>query len=164
MRCAQRFCSARNCGNWYSVVSRAYLPQGIPGLDCVLTGMATLRVCALRGHHGPCSYCASGIWSASCFCGFYFICDSCYVPYCMPCSCCMPCPALVVYPDCPWSLNIPSRGFRALHVGRDPGRGRLWGRPVEGSWLICIAPHPAEMTATWPLSDQSTVGIGGPSP
>ena len=76
----------------------------------------------------------------------------------------MPCPALVVYPNCPWSSNVPGHGFHALHVGLDPGWARLWGQPVEGSWLICIAPHPVEMTATWPLSDQSAVCIGGPSP
>ena len=74
------------------------------------------------------------------------------------------CPALAVYPDCPWSLNVPGHGFPTLHVGRDPGWGHLLGLPVEGSWLICIAPHPAETTANWPLSDQSTVGVGGPSP
>ena len=76
----------------------------------------------------------------------------------------MTCPDLAVYPDCPWSSNIPNCGFCTLHVGHDPGWGRLWGQPVEGSWLICVAPHPVEMTAAWPLSDQSTVGVGGPSP
>ena len=76
----------------------------------------------------------------------------------------MPCPALVVYPACPWSLNVPGRSFRAPHVGHDPRWRRLRGRPVEGSWLICIAPHPAETTVAWPWSDQSAVGIGGPSP
>ena len=150
MRHAQRFFSAHNCGNWYLVVGRAYLPQGIPGSGCVLTGMTTLQVCALHGRHSSCSYCTSGFYSASCFCcicSFYFVCDSCYVPYCAPCSCCTPCPALVVYPACPWSLNIPGHGFRAPHVGCDPGWGHLWGQPVEGSWLVCVAPHPAEMTA-----------------
>ena len=76
----------------------------------------------------------------------------------------MPCPALVVYPACPWSFNIPGHSFCAPHVGLDPRQGRLRGWPVEGSWLICIAPHPAEMTVTWPRSDQSAVGIGGPGP
>ena len=145
------------------MVGGAYLPQVIPGSGCMLAGMTTLRVCALCGHHDPCSYCTSSFWSASCFCcicGFYFVCDSCYAP----CSCCVPCPALVVYPAYPWSLNIPGRGFCAPHVGCDPRRGHLRSQPVEGSWLICIAPHPAETTATWPLSDQSAVGIGGPSP
>ena len=61
-------------------------------------------------------------------------------------------------------LKCPDRGSCTLHVGRDPGWGHLRDWPVEGSWLICVAPHPAEMTATWPLSDQSTVGAGGPSP
>ena len=57
VRRAQHFCSACNCGNWYSVVSGTYLPQGVPGPGCMLTGTTTPRVCALSGCHGPCSYC-----------------------------------------------------------------------------------------------------------
>ena len=60
MQRAKRFYSARNCGDWYSVVGGAYLPQGILGSGYVLTGMTTLQVCILRGHRGPCSYCESG--------------------------------------------------------------------------------------------------------
>ena len=164
---AQCFYSACNCGNWYSVVGGAYLPQGILSSGCVLTGMTTLWICILCGCHGPCSYSASGFLSTSCFCcvcGFYFVYNSCYAPYCMPCSCCVPCPALVVYPACPWSLNIPGCSFRTPHVGRNPGCRRLQGWPVEGSWLICVAPHPAEMTIAWPGSDQNAVDVGGPSP
>ena len=57
---AQHFCSARNCGNWYSVVDGVYLPQGMLGSGCVLAGTTTLQVCALCGCRSPCSYCASG--------------------------------------------------------------------------------------------------------
>ena len=48
----------------------------------------------------------------------------------MPCSCCTPCPALVVYLACPWSLNVPS------HNSRTPSCW-AWSRMRVSSGLAC---------------------------
>ena len=82
------------------------------------------------------------------------------------------CPALAVHPvqlllsirAVPGPRMSPIMVFAPFMLGMLPDGGVFRVSLLRGPGLVCVAPHPVETTAAWPLSDQSAVGVGGPSP